>query len=235
MREAISNRISRRRYLQTPVAAELKTRIRAETEALNRESGLSAVFVEDAGEAFSSMRRSYGMFSGVRSALVLKGPEHLPDLAEKIGYYGERLVLDLTDMGLGTCWVGGTFDRSHFRIPDGEAMLCVVTVGYVEDPSLKERLIRGALSRKRKPASQRLRGYETAPAWVREAMEAVCLAPSAVNSQKPLFTCRDGVVTAAVEAERDMDLVDLGIAKLHFAVEAGGRFAFGQNGRFIKE
>ena len=161
MREAISNRISRRRYLQTPVAAELKTRIRAETEALNRESGLSAVFVEDAGEAFSSMRRSYGMFSGVRSALVLKGPEHLPDLAEKIGYYGERLVLDLTDMGLGTCWVGGTFDRSHFRIPDGEAMLCVVTVGYVEDPSLKERLIRGALSRKRKPASQRLRGYET--------------------------------------------------------------------------
>ena len=42
-------------------------------------------------------------------------------------------------------------------------------------------------------------------------------------------------LTAAVEAELDMDLIDLGIAKLRFAVEAGGHFEFGQNGKFVKD
>lgn len=32
-----------------------------------------------------------------------------------------------------------------------------------------------------------------------------------------------------------MDLIDLGIAKLHFAVEAGGHFEFGQNGKFVED
>ena len=144
-------------------------------------------------------------------------------------------MLDLTDMGLGTCWVGGTFDRGQFAIPNGETMLCVITVGHVAEQSTKEKLIRHALSRKRKPVSQRLRGYETAPAWVLAAMEAVRLAPSAVNRQKPVFTYDGGTVTAAVDASRAMDWIDLGIAKLHFAEAAGGRFTFGQDGRFLKE
>lgn len=235
MREAIINRISRRNYQRTPIAAELREKICAEIEELNRESGLAFKFVEDAGEAFNSMRKSYGLFSGVRSVVVLKGAENAPDLAEKIGYYGERLMLDLTDMGLGTCWVGGTFDRKHFEISDGETMLCVVPVGYVAEQTMKEKLIRNTLSRKRKPVSQRLNGYEIAPEWVLTAVEAVRLAPSAVNSQKPVFTWADGIVTAAAEVERDMDLVDLGIAKLHFAAEAGGHFEFGQNGKFAKD
>ena len=235
MREAIINRISRRTYQPTPIAAELREEICAEIDRLNRESGLSFALAEDAGEAFGSMRRSYGMFSGVRSVVVLKGAADLPDLAEKIGWYGEKLILDLTDMGLGTCWVGGTFDRGQFRIPPGETMLCVVPVGYVAELSVKEKLIRGALSRRRKPVSQRLVGYESAPAWVLDAMEAVRLAPSAVNSQRPVFTYKNGAVTAAVEAGRDMDLIDLGIAKLHFAETAGGHFAFGQNGNFVKD
>ena len=235
MRAAIRNRISRRSYLQTPIAAELQEDIRAGVDGLNRESGLAFAFAEDAGKAFTSMRKSYGMFSGVRSVIVLKGAADLPDLAEKLGYYGEQLMLDLTDMGLGTCWVGGTFDRGQFAIPNGETMLCVITVGHVAEQSTREKLIRHALSRKRKPVSPRLRGYETAPAWVLAAMEAVRLAPSAVNRQKPVFTYDGGTVTAAVDASRAMDWIDLGIAKLHFAEAAGGRFTFGQDGRFLKE
>lgn len=32
-------------------------------------------------------------------------------LKEKVGYYGEQLILKVTELGLGSCWVGGTFDR----------------------------------------------------------------------------------------------------------------------------
>ena len=44
--------------------------------------------------------------------LVFAGPENDPDLDEKCGYYGERIILTATTMGLGTCWVGGTYDRT---------------------------------------------------------------------------------------------------------------------------
>ena len=56
MRAAIRNRISRRSYLQTPIAAELQEDIRAGVDGLNRESGLAFAFAEDAGKAFTSMR-----------------------------------------------------------------------------------------------------------------------------------------------------------------------------------
>lgn len=234
MREAIETRISRRRYLPTPIDEERLSKIRAEIEALNRESGLTMEYVPDAAEAFSSMRKTYGMFSGVRAVVVMKGPERLPNLAESIGYYGERLVLALTDMGLGTCWVGGTFDRKKFAVPAGEKMLCVIPFGVVEEQSGKEKFIRRNVSRKRKPASERMSGYEDAPDWVKSAMEAVRLAPSAVNSQKPAFKYENGVVTATVKVVISMDLIDLGIAKLHFAEAAGGYFELGKNGRFVK-
>jgi len=61
MRAAIRNRISRRSYLQTPIAAELQEDIRAGGDGLNRESGLAFAFAEDAGKAFTSMRKSYGI------------------------------------------------------------------------------------------------------------------------------------------------------------------------------
>jgi len=72
------------------------------------------VFAEDAGQAFNSMGKSYGLFSGMHSVAFLKVSTNLPGLAEKTDYYGECLMLDLTDMGLETCWVDGAFDRRQF-------------------------------------------------------------------------------------------------------------------------
>lgn len=234
MHEAILKRTSRRCFLDAPISPEQVGAIRAAIETLNRESGLTVEYLPDAATAFASRRKTYGMFSGVRAVVVLKGPTDAPDLAERIGYYGERLVLDITDLGLGTCWVAGTFDRKQFAIAPTETLLCVIPVGAVAARSAKEELIHNVISRRRKPARSRMTGYDAAPEWARQAMEAVRLAPSAANSQKPQFRYAGGVVTAAVPDQRPVDLVDLGIAKLHFALEAGGSFELGQNGRFIR-
>ena len=43
-------------------------------------------------------------------------------------------------------------------------------------------------------------------------MEAVALAPSAMNKQKPFFHYHDGVLTATIANDYELDLVDLGIA-----------------------
>ena len=109
--DAINQRISRRSYLTTPIAPEKLEILQKEIELVNEQSGLTVTLLEDASEAFEGAK-SYGMFQGVRSVLVLKGDKNAEHLKEKVGYYGERLILAAQQLDLGTCWVGGTFDKS---------------------------------------------------------------------------------------------------------------------------
>lgn len=232
MRQAILARISRRNFTSEPIVQEQQ--IREKIAQINAESGLNIAYMEDGSEAFASLRKSYGMFSGVRTLIVLKGQpqEHL---AEKIGYYGEELVLFLTDLNLGTCWVAGTFDRSKVAVPEGESMLCVIPVGVTKEPGGKEKFLRRAISKNRKSAESRLIGYAAAPDWAKAGIEAVRYAPSAVNSQKPVFRWEGNTLTASVPDTAAITMVDLGIAKKHFEIEAGGTFAFGNGAALTKE
>ena len=84
---AIHQRISRRSYLPAPIEEEKLAVLKQEIEKANQESGLSITFLEDGSEAFDGVK-SYGMFSGVRSLIVLKGWEETEHLREKAGYYG---------------------------------------------------------------------------------------------------------------------------------------------------
>ncbi len=56
---------------------------------------------------------------------------------EAIGYAMEILVLHLTSIGLGTCWLGGTFDRSGFaramKLKEGHLFPVVSPIGYAEE------------------------------------------------------------------------------------------------------
>lgn len=88
-------------------------------------------FLADGSQAFQKLSKSYGLFTNVRSLIVMKGKKELQDLKEKLGYYGEDLVLAITDLGLGTCWVGGTFDKDELMADDSEELVCVVLVGRV--------------------------------------------------------------------------------------------------------
>jgi hypothetical protein len=72
------------------------------------------------------------------------------------------------------------------------------------------------------------------PDWFLSGMQAVQKAPSAINRQPVMFSYKDGVVTASVE---DIDgegfAFDLGIAKLHFEIGAGGgAWEFGNGAEF---
>ena len=234
MNKNIKKRISRRAFLKKVVGVGDINKIREKIRNINVVSGLDFDIVEDASDAFSSMKKSYGMFSNVRACLVLKGDKNTPDLKEKVGYYGEELVLFLEELDLGNCWVAGTFDRDKFIIDENQTMVCVIPFGYVDKQTLKEKAIRGRISIKRKSPDAMMDGYEDAPDWVKDAMEAVVLAPSAVNRQNPHFYFKDGVVSADVEDDGLVNLVDLGIAKKHFEIEAGGIFPIGKGARFEK-
>ena len=221
--EAIDIRRSRRKYLDTPIEPEAAEKLRALAEEYSALAGARIELVFDNGDAFNGLRKSYGMLSGVRNyAGLIAG--NGDDLArERLGYYGELLMLHAVAMGLGTCWVGGSFDRNAcpFALEEGEKIICTITLGYnKEKNSARESLIYGITHRKTKALEQLYRSDVPAPDWFLDGMRAVQKAPSAVNRQPVLFTYKDGEVTAAM-VDDGGDLLDLGIAKLHFELGAG--------------
>lgn len=234
MLEAIENRISRRSFEKESLTKQEMQQINSYIKELNELSQLTMQFLEDGSNAFSSLSKSYGMFSNVKSLILMKGYTSDNHLKEKIGYYGEDLILRLTKLGLGTCWVGGTFDANKFDFKNNEKLICVIIVGKVKETTLKEKMIRAVISKNRKTIEQRLiSDTNILPSWLLEGMEAVRLAPSAKNSQKPIFEYKQGIVSASVPNDYEFDLVDLGIAKKHFEIAANGLFKFG-NGETFK-
>ena len=86
---------------------------------------------------------------------VIKGASHYigttitpePLALEALGYEFEALVLYLADLGLGTCWLGGTFDRQSFsnamQIEAGEIFPIITPFGYAADHKhFKEKAMR---------------------------------------------------------------------------------------------
>lgn len=232
MRSAIENRVSRRKFEKEPITDREKEKIISLIDQLNEASGLTMTFLEDGSGAFQKLRKSYGMFTNVRSLILMKGKKDDKDLKEKVGYYGEDLVLSITDLGLGTCWVGGTFDKDELTVNDREELACVVVVGKVAAPSLKEKMMRSATHRKVKSMEERIISDQPLPQWVQNGMEAVLLAPSAKNTQKAIFKYENNILSAQIADDYAMDLIDLGIAKKHFDLEAGGTFELGNGGIF---
>ncbi len=231
--KAIDKRISRRTYLGTPIDTQKIAILINLINKINKETGLSIAFIEDGSNAFRSLSKSYGMFQGVRSLIVLKGSTGVKDLKEKLGYYGEEIVLEATNLNLGTCWVGGTFDRKNpvFQVDGKEKLVCVITIGNVaEDKSIREKMIYGLTHRKTRSMEEFYTADKAVPDWFRNGIKAVQKAPSATNSQKYRFEYKNDVVKAFIPDNYEYDLVDLGIAKFHFELAAGGKFCVGNHG-----
>lgn len=233
--QAIGQRVSTRSYLGAGIDKDKLSVLIDEIEEGNKKYGLSISFLEDGSNSFNTFGKSYGMFKGVRSLIVMKGPENDFHLKEKLGYVGEKVILKATALGVGTCWVGGTFERQNpiFQVSEGEELVCVITIGTAAD---KKTLIGNVMGKiKRSKAAEAFYSSDKAvPAWFTAGISAVQKAPSARNSQKVQFSYKDGIVRAGVPDSYRFDLVDLGIAKLHFELAAGGSFSLGNNSEFQK-
>lgn len=218
--EAIRARHSVRSYTDKPIEEEKLAELRRLVAECNSEGNLNIQLVVDSPKAFGSKLVHYGKFSGVRNYFALIGPKG-DDLDEKLGYYGQRLVLAAQTMGLNTCWVGQTYrkDPDSLQIGKGEKLRCVIPLGYGTT--------QGA-SHKVKPAEKVSNVAGDSPEWFRSGVEAALLAPTALNQQKfTLELVGDNRVRAKAgwgilsKMEMTFAMVDLGIVKYNFEVGAG--------------
>ena len=217
--EAIEARHSVRAYQDRPLAADVVKAMEEQIAAVNHESGLHIQLIQNEPKAFLGTLAKYGKFRNVKNYLVVAGRK-TEDLDERVGYYGEHLVLLAQTLGLNTCWVGLSYSKvpGTYVLEEGEKIACYIALGYGETQGVCHKI---------KTVKQVSNTSDTTPSWFKKGVEAALLAPTAVNQQKFSFEYvgeADG--RHRVRAKKGFSLIgytqmDLGIARYHFEVGAG--------------
>lgn len=216
--EAIQSRHSVRKYIDKTIKENLVRILQEKVNEVNEKGNLHIQLVTNETKAFKG-KMAYGTFSEVSNYFVMVGKKD-DTLSERIGYYGEKLVLLAQTLGLNTCWVGLTYNniKEAYKKGNDEKLCCMIALGYGDDPGR---------NLKRKTVQQVSNASDIIPAWFKKGVEAALLAPTAVNQQKFSFeyigmknNCH------IVKACKGFSLIgytkmDLGIAKFHFEIGSG--------------
>lgn len=209
--EVMKARHSVRQYLNKPLENDVILEINNEIAVCNAESGLHIQFVTNEPKAFDSFMAHYGKFDGVTNYIAMIGKKS-PDLSEKCGYYGERLVLKAQQMGLNTCWVAMTYSKvkTAFVINSGEKLCVVIAIGYGKTQGVPH---------KSKSMEEVIKSKRQIPEWFKNGVQAALLAPTALNQQKFTFELKGSNVSIKPGVGFYTN-VDLGIVKYHFEIGA---------------
>jgi len=210
VREAMEQRHSVRKYGDEPLSDEMLGKLRAEVEEVNSVSGLDIRLVTDDPRAFSGLMGKFTGFSGKPAYFAMIGDDS-EGLNEAVGYYGERLVLFAQSIGLSTCWAAVcSKKRIGPTLKEGQRMVIGIAVGYGAESGKPH---------KNRPLEE-VADDDGAPLWFLKGMEAVMLAPTAMNKQSFHFSL-DGDRVVARNKGGWLTEVDLGIAKYHFEKGCG--------------
>ena len=217
--DAIKARHSVRAYKDLPLTKEVVSTLEEKIAELNREGNLHMQLVLNEPKAFQGTLAKYGKFRGVNNYIVVAG-QKAANLDERVGYYGEHLVLFAQSLGLNTCWVGLSYSKvpGTYMLDEGEKIACYIAIGYGETQGVSHKI---------KTVNQVSNASDITPLWFKKGVEAALLAPTAVNQQKFSFEyvgMKNG--RHLVLAKKGFSMIgytqmDLGIAKYHFEVGAG--------------
>ena len=218
LQEAITARHSVRKYIDKEIPADIVTVLQDKIAEYNKVGNLNIQLVLNETRAFTGML-SYGSFSGVKNYFVMVGKKGA-DLDERVGYYGEQLVLFAQTLGLNTCWVGLSYRKvpEAYNVGKDEKLACMIALGYGETQGVSHKI---------KTIEQVSNSSDLTPTWFKRGVEAALLAPTAVNQQKFSFEYV-GMSNNRhlVRAKKGFSMIgytqmDLGIAKYHFEIGAG--------------
>ena len=207
MLDLMKERHSVRQYSDKKIEGDVKSKLNKYVASINEESGLSMQIFYNEPNCFNSMLTHYGKFSNVKNYIAIVGKK---EEQEKAGYYGEKLVLKCQELGLNTCWVALTHGKVNVQTKPQQKLLILIALGYGTNTGV---------AHKSKPIKE-LCKEDAYPEWFMKGMEAVSLAPTAMNQQKFLFEMKNGQVYAKA-LMGFYSKIDLGIVKYHFEAVTG--------------
>ena len=260
--DLIQQRFSCRRYSNEPISSKQLVNLqKLMTDFTSGPFGTPMRFDMVAADGLGGKAlRSFGTYGFIQNpnGFVVGALSHSPHNLEEYGYRMEQIVLEATDLGLGTCWLGGTFMKGVFarkiELQKGESMPAILSIGKIED---EEQARAGVVRRRvagehriawdqlffdgefgRPLSSENLGDYET-------VLQRVRLGPSASNKQPWRMVKQDqafhfymqrtpgyrSLLTKLAQID-DMQRLDIGIAMCHFELTAN---ELGLSGEWVFE
>ena len=206
----INERHSVRRYKKIPIEAEKIEVIGQYIDTLRRESGLDIRFCENAKAALGGLLLKFIGWTAPPPAYIAFAGEKSPEVEEKCGYYGEKLVLFLQYIGLNTCWVG-MFSKTGVKKEIKDNGIITIAVGYGETNGKPHR----------SKAVEKITDVHNGVNWFKAGIDCALKAPTAVNQQKFFITLENGEPIIKPTGSGPFTFVDLGIVRYHFEVGSG--------------
>jgi nitroreductase len=238
MEEAVKKRYSVRNYEGKEIEPDKRKAIESFIDSLDNPLGSNVNFhyLDNKNIKNKEKLGTYGVIKGanqyIGTTIKLE-----PMALEALGYEMEAVILYLAHLGLGTCWLGGTFDREGFadamKIKEGEVFPIITPYGYANsikhEKEIEMRKMIQADHRKdwselfykndfKSPLTKEEAGEFAFP------LEMVRLAPSASNKQPWRILLKEGTFHFYEYKEPgysdffpyDIQRVDMGIAAAHF-------------------
>ncbi len=195
-------------------------------------------WIDGSSEEFKDLKLgTYGVISGTKSFITGKVSDSVKNF-EDFGFCLEKLILFCTKLNVGTCWLGGTYNKSSFadsiHLKKGEFIPAVTPVGYfgTKKRSIDKMFRRFAGSDNRKPFDELFFSQTFFEKLSDEEklkfgfiLEMVRLAPSASNKQPWRVVKVNNIFHFYLKRtpnynnkllQSDLQRVDMGIAMSHF-------------------
>jgi hypothetical protein len=242
MKDSALNRISTRTFKKEPLSNEDIDKISSivfDSNSIKGPFDHSFEFTYYLNKLRSQKGKKIGTYGLIKNPPLFVGgtcnndPESIIDY----GYSMQRLILEYTKNGYNTCWLGGTFNRKHFKkdIPENEIIPAITPVGYAaESRSIIDKSFRSvAQSNTRFSLKQLFKRYDGEELTFKEdnvilqSLSLVRRGPSASNKQpwrgfvddcKVHYYIKRTPRYPAISMGYDIQLLDMGIALCNFSI-----------------
>ena len=243
--EIIKSRHSVRTYENNELPKDVLNKVKTYIDEINNSKGIFGDkirinLIEKNDENKETKLGTYGVIKGANYYLTAAYDKSDGKGLYDIGYLLEKVVLYCTDLGLGTVWLGGTFNKSKFaeviNLKDNESLSIVCPFGIEADKKTLVAKMFGVNTNKRKDFTSLFfkdnfdttLSYEEAGEYG-EVLENIRLAPSALNKQPWRIVKEDKNLHIYSDGKIDINKVDIGIALCHLELTASEK---GLNGKF---
>ena len=251
--EQLQARHSTRNFRPLPIPGSLVESLKAELTMINsHEAGLQFKLVTGNSEPLKGFSKSYGFFRNANNFIVAIVDVSFPDAIERAGYFAEQIVLKATDIGLATCFVGGTYSKTSIPVPlrAGQEVLFLILVGQediIEKPRPLARIAMKIAHRNDKKWEDffverkdwTLKAALERFPFLKKGLQALACAPSSLNKQPFRIWIgqkeEQDIVRIGIPDISDKQFIDLGIAKCNFVAANGGYFDWGNGAAYYQE
>jgi nitroreductase len=193
---------------------------------------------------------TYGFFKNQQGFVVGKSHND-PKALFEFGFIFENLILYLSSIGIGNCWLAGSFNRdevmSSLSLAENEIIPAVTPIGYAKDTRhFKERIQRRVIKANQRKPKERLFFFENfdqplgdnGAETYQGALEYVRIGPSAKNKQPwRILISKDlskvhFYISFSLEDDKSFacppEYLDIGVAYCHFKAGLDEAGVFGK-------